>query len=64
MFRECLKYDIVPFIIDNDMKLFYYRGLSEFKMNQGYLRDTCLASQDKYKAWINYFYPKIDVSDE
>lgn len=64
MFRECLKHDIVPFIIDKDMKLFYYRGLSEFKMDQAYLRNTCLASQDTYRVWVNYFYPEIDVSDE
>ena len=59
MFRECLKHDIIPFIIDNEMKLFYYRGLSEFKAEQGYLRDTCLTAQDTYKEWINYFYPGI-----
>ena len=63
MFRECLKNDIVPFIIEYEMRLFYYRGLSEFKNEQGYLRDTCLAAQDTYKAWINYFYPEIKVSD-
>jgi len=63
MFRECLKHDVVPFIIDNEMKSFYYRGLSEFKHEQGYLRDTCLASQDTYKAWVNYFYPEINVGN-
>jgi len=64
MFRECLKHNIVPFIIDDEKKLFYYRGLSEFKAEQGYLRDTCLAAQDTYKTWVNYFYPEIDVSGE
>jgi len=63
MFRECLKHDIVPFIIDNDMKLFYYRGLSEYKYERGYLRDTCLTAQDTYTAWVRYFYPEIDVDN-
>lgn len=58
MFRECLKNDIVPFIIDDIYKQFYYRGLKEFERVQGYLLDTCLSAQDTYKQWINYFYPK------
>ena len=57
MFRECLRNDIVPFIIDDTYKQFYYRGLKEFERVQGYLLDTCLSSQDTYKQWINYFYP-------
>ncbi len=55
MFKECLKYDIVPFIIEDDMKLFYYRGLKEWKKERGYLRDTCLSAQDRYKAYLDYF---------
>ncbi|MCD7724332.1 MAG: Fic family protein [Clostridiales bacterium] len=55
MFKECLKYDIVPFIIDEDLKLFYYRGLKEWNNERGYLRDTCLTAQDKYKAYMDYF---------
>ncbi len=55
MFRECLKYDIVPFIIEDRLKLFYYRGLQEWDREKGYLTDTCLAAQDKYKAYLDYF---------
>lgn len=55
MFKECLKYNIVPFIIDEDLKLFYYRGLSEWNRERGFLRDTCLAAQDKYKVYLDYF---------
>ena len=55
MFKECLKYDIVPFIIEDDLKMFYYRGLAEWKTEKGYLRDTCLTAQDRYKAYLDYF---------
>lgn len=55
MFKECLKYNIVPFIIEDTLKLFYYRGLKEWNNERGYLRDTCLTSQDKYKAYLDYF---------
>ena len=55
MFKECLKHDIVPFIIDDSLKLFYYRGLNEWKKERGYLRDTCLTGQDKFKTWLDYF---------
>lgn len=55
MFKECLKYNIVPFIIDDDLKIFYYRGLKEWNQERGYLIDTCLAAQDKYKAHLDYF---------
>lgn len=55
MFKECLKYNIVPFIIDDTLKLFYYRGLTEWHNEKGYLTDTCLAAQDKYKAYLDYF---------
>lgn len=44
MFRECLKYNIVPFIIDEELKLFYYRGLREWNQERGFLIDTCLAA--------------------
>ncbi|MDR2149103.1 MAG: Fic family protein [Tannerella sp.] len=56
MFRECLKNGIIPFIIDESHKQFYYRGLKEFENVRGYLIDTCLSSQDTYKEWFNYFY--------
>ena len=55
MFKECLKYNIVPFIIEDDLKLFYYRGLKEWDNEKGYLTDTCLTAQDKYKAYLDYF---------
>ena len=55
MFKECLKYDIVPFIIEDDLKMFYYRGLAEWNTERGYLRDTCLTAQDRYKAYLDYF---------
>lgn len=55
MFKECLKYNIVPFIIDDDLKMFYYRGLKERNREKGYLTDTCLTAQDRYKAYLDYF---------
>ena len=55
MFKECLKYNIVPFIIEDDLKIFYYRGLAEWETEKGYLRDTCLTAQDRYKAYLDYF---------
>jgi len=55
MFKECLKHNIVPFIIEDDLKMFYYRGLTEWKTEKGYLRDTCLTAQDRYKAYLDYF---------
>ncbi len=55
MFKECLKYNIVPFIIDDELKMFYYRGLKEWKNERGYLRDTCLTAQDKFKLYLEYF---------
>ena len=55
MFKECLANNIVPFIIDEEHKLFYYRGLKEWNEEKGFLTDTCLSCQDKYKAWLDYF---------
>ncbi len=57
LFRECLRNGIVPFIINDDHKQFYYRGLKEFTNLKGYLIDTCLSAQDTYKEWVKYFYP-------
>ncbi len=56
LFRECLKNDFIPFIIDHNHKQFYYRGLNEFGKIQDYLMDTCLSAQDTYKSWVGYFY--------
>lgn len=58
LFKECLKHDIVPFIITDQLKMYYYRGLSEWMSEKGYLRDTCLTAQDEMKKYLNYF--KID----
>ena len=55
MFKECLKYKIVPFIIEDNLKMFYYRGLKEWDHEKGYLTDTCLTAQDRYKAYLDYF---------
>ena len=55
MFKECLKYNIVPFIIEDDLKMFYYRGLKEWDNEKGYLTDTCLTAQVRYKAYLDYF---------
>lgn len=55
MFKECLKYNIVPFIIDESLKIYYYRGLKEWNKERGYLRDTCLTVQDQYKRYLDYF---------
>lgn len=55
MFKECLKYNIVPFIIEDNLKMFYYRGLKEWDTEKGYLTDTCLTAQDRYKAYLDYF---------
>ena len=55
LFKECLRNNIVPFIIEDDIKMFYYRGLKEWKNERGYLRDTCLSAQDKFKKYLDYF---------
>ena len=60
MFKECLKYNIVPFIIDEQHKLFYYRGLREWNNEKGYLTDTCLSAQDNYKVLLDYFEIKYE----
>ena len=55
MFKECLANNILPFIITDNLKLFYYRGLSEWGHINGYLTDTCLTAQDEFKAILEYF---------
>ena len=55
MFKECLANGYVPFIITEELKMFYYRGLREWSNLRGYLLDTCLAAQDNYKAMLDYF---------
>lgn len=55
MFKECLANGIVPFIITDELKMYYYRGLQEWTHLKGYLTDTCLTAQDHYKAILDYF---------
>lgn len=55
MFKECLSNGIVPFIITDELKMFYYRGLHEWNHIKGYLMDTCLTAQDFYKRLLDYF---------
>ena len=55
MFKECLANNIVPFIITDELKMFYYRGLREWGHINGYLTDTCLTAQDQYKDLLKYF---------
>lgn len=55
LFRECLRNSIMPFVIDNQRKMFYYRGLAEFPQIPGFLIDTMQSAQDTYQSWIKYF---------
>lgn len=55
MFKECLANNIVPFIITDELKMFYYRGLREWGQVNGYLTDTCLMAQDQFKSLLDYF---------
>ena len=54
--KECLKHNIVPFLIEDSKKVFYYRGLSEWDNEKGWLTDTCLDGQDTFKRLIALFY--------
>ena len=53
LFKECLKHNIVPFIIEDNLKLFYYRGLKEWPTEPGFLTETCRAGQDKFKQILS-----------
>ena len=53
--KECLRHSIVPFIIEDSKKMFYYRGLSEWESERGYLTDTCLDGQDTFKKLLSMF---------
>lgn len=55
MLKECLASNVVPFVIADSMKAYYYRGLSEWNQERGYLTETCLAAQDRFKTWMDYF---------
>ena len=55
LFKECLRHNIVPFIIEDNLKLFYYRGLKEWDSEKGFLMDTCLTAQDRFRTYLDYF---------
>lgn len=55
MLKECLRSGVVPFVIDEELKFFYYRGLNEWPTDRAWLLDTCRAAQDKFKRWLDYF---------
>lgn len=55
MFKECIRNNIVPFIITEELKMYYYRGLHEWKNEKGYLIGTCLTAQDQFKIVMEYF---------
>ena len=55
LFWQCLQNGIVPFIITEDLRLYYYRGIQNWGEKNGYLRDTCLTAQDNYRATLDYF---------
>lgn len=55
LFKECLKHTIVPFIITEELKLYYYRGIKNWENERIFLRDTCLTAQDVMKQWLVYF---------
>ena len=62
LFKECLRHNIVPFIISDDLKIYYYRGLREWRNEKGYLRDACLTAQDRFKKVLDYF--RIEYPDK
>ena len=55
LFKECLRNNIVPFIISDELKMFYYRGLQNWPEERGYLRETCVAAQDQFRQYLDYF---------
>lgn len=55
MFKECLRTGNMPFIIDERHKMYYYRGINEWKKQPGFLRETCLSAQDEFRKWLDYF---------
>lgn len=55
IFKECLAHHIVPFIITEELKMYYYQGLDRWEEGRGYLLDTCLTAQDRYRTILDYF---------
>ena len=64
MFKECLKHDIIPFIIDAEHKGYYYRGLREYDTDKAYLTDTCLSAQDTYTLYCDRLIPALSKECE
>ncbi|MFP3155713.1 Fic family protein [Lachnospiraceae bacterium ZAX-1] len=60
MFKECLKYDILPFIIGHEQRLVYYSGLKEFDSKKGSLMNICLSAQDQYGLLAEDFFPDLN----
>ena len=60
MFKECLKHNIMPFILKDEFKAYYYRGLKEYKNTKGYLVDTCKAEQDNFEEIFNEYVNELD----
>ncbi len=55
IFKECLRNNILPFIIYEDFKAFYYMGLDTWENKRGYLRDTCKSAQESFKNYLDYY---------
>ena len=55
MLKECLRNNITPFVLEDDLKVFYYNGLKEWKNERSYLKNTVLTSQDRFKTYMDYF---------
>lgn len=55
LFKECLRNNIVPFIINDELKMFYYQGLNEWERSRERLLQTCLLAQDDFKEWLDYY---------
>lgn len=53
--KECLRFGLIPFIIEDDKKMYYYRGLSEWEWEKGCLTDTCLDGQDTFRKLMSMF---------
>ena len=53
--KECLRFGLIPFIIEDSKKMYYYRGLSEWERENGYLTDTCLDGQDTFRKLMSMF---------
>ena len=64
LFWQCLQNAIAPFIITDDLRLFYYRGIQNWGKINGFLRDTCLTAQDNFKVMMKYFGIKYDSCEK